>query len=160
MPDVSVDYRATYNSWAAMRQRCKHAYRHNFHRYGGRGINICERWDKFPNFLEDMGERPDGMTLERKDNNIGYEPSNCIWATQKEQQNNRRNNRILKINGVEKTVAQWSEETGLHRATIMGRIKRGWSEDRILSDPSGGSTPKSYEKTVSTGSCDHGKGIL
>lgn len=80
----------TYNSWAGMKQRCfyiKHKYYFN---YGGRGITVCERWMNFSNFLEDMGERPKGTTLDRINPNGNYEPSNCRWATIEEQIKNRR----------------------------------------------------------------------
>ena len=80
----------TYNSWRAMIQRC-HYPRHPFYAlYGGRGITVCARWRKFANFLEDMGERPDGMTLDRKDVEDIYWPGNCRWATKSQQRWNRR----------------------------------------------------------------------
>lgn len=85
-----MSYTPTWNSWAAMRDRCLKKSHMHYGRYGGAGITICERWDKFQNFLADMGERPDGMSLDRIDSAGNYEPGNCRWATAKEQRANQK----------------------------------------------------------------------
>jgi len=81
---------STYNIWRSMKGRCKYTYKKSYNRYGGRGISVCNRWLKFDNFLEDMGKRPEGMQLDRVDNDGNYEPGNCRWVTPKVNANNRK----------------------------------------------------------------------
>ena len=124
----------TYRSWKAMRLRCtdkKHPY---YNRYGGRGIAYDTRWDDFSAFLSDMGVRPEGMTLERIDNEQDYNKQNCTWISRKEQANNRCSSRRITWGEETLTIAQWAERTGICRNTIRDRIdKYGWSVQEALS---------------------------
>lgn len=108
-----------YGIYASMLSRCHSKSDSNYFRYGGRGIEVCQRWrDSFLNFYEDMGDRPRGMTLERIDNNKGYSKENCKWATMMEQCNNRRSSSYVVLNGRKMTKAQASRITGLNQTTI------------------------------------------
>lgn len=126
-----------YNVWSTMKARCSNPNHKDFHNYGGRGISVCHRWRKFENFISDMGFRPSVKhTLERRDNNKDYCPSNCRWATQKEQQNHRRNNHLITRAGRTQTLQQWADELGMNRQMIYKRIVlRGWSVDKALTTP-------------------------
>jgi hypothetical protein len=109
-----------YSSWQAMIKRCTNPSATEYKYYGARGVSVCARWMDFANFFADMGERPKNKTLDRIDVNGNYEPSNCRWATHKEQGRNKRNNRV--INGF--VLAELAEITGINRSTITGRIRR------------------------------------
>lgn len=135
----------TYHSWSSMRSRCSSQKSRCFHRYGGRGITVCDRWNDFRNFLSDMGERPVGTTLHRIDNDKGYSPDNCKWATPKEQMSNRSvpkfrkpksrrlpNNRLIKIGDETLALVEWSERTGIKANTILCRHRRGWPPEKLL----------------------------
>lgn len=124
----------TYNSWASMVQRCTDPNYHSFSKYGGRGVRVCDRWRTFVNFLADMGERPDGATLDRIDNDGDYEPGNCRWATPRQQSNNRRNTLMLTFRGETRPLTEWAEITGIRRHTIWERVHNmGWTAEKALS---------------------------
>lgn len=127
----------TYESWGQMFKRCGNPKHSSHVRYGGRGISVCARWKSFTAFLEDMGERPEGTSLERIDNNGNYEPGNCRWATKKEQQRNMRSNRLLTHNGRTMCIAEWAETAGISALTLHSRLNIGWTIDEALSIPVG-----------------------
>lgn len=118
-----------------MWSRCAYEKHPAFSHYGGRGIVVCDRWKDFRNFLTDMGERPDGTSLDRIDNDRGYEPGNCRWATDIEQHNNTSANRILVVRGEALTLSQWARRTGLGVSTVRERLRRGWPPERAVFTP-------------------------
>ena len=121
-----------YRIWANMLQRCENPNTEKFTQYGERGILVCEEWHDFKAFLGDMGEPPDGMTIDRIDTNGNYEKSNCRWATLRVQANNKTNNRVITFNGKTMTTAQWARETEIPFTTIRMRLHRGWSIQKTL----------------------------
>ena len=122
-----------YEAWASMVKRCTNPNNRYYHLYGGRGIVVCNRWRQFINFLFDMGIAPNKHdSLERIDNNGPYNKTNCCWTTSRKQARNTRKNRLLTHNGRTQCLSAWSEETGVHRATIVSRIARGWSTKKAL----------------------------
>lgn len=126
----------THNRWKSMRSRCNQKNSKSYPRYGGRGITICEEWNDFEAFLRDMSECPgDGWTLERKDSDGNYEPSNCKWATRKEQNRNTSRTHLLEFRGESRCVGEWSEILGLDVQTILSRLRRGWDVDKSLGTP-------------------------
>lgn len=126
--------RREYATWRNMLQRCERPESPDFSRYGGRGISVCERWHSFAAFLADMGAKPEGMSIDRIDNDGNYEPGNCRWATKKEQGRNRRTNRKVTFNGETLTPAEWAERLGMSREVMHQRLKR-WSTEEALQRP-------------------------
>lgn len=115
-----------------MKQRCQNHNSPYFKNYGGRGIKIDERWLDFKNFLSDMGHPPPGLTLERINNNGNYEPGNCKWATRKEQNNNRRDNWLVSVDGETRMISEWANIIGMNQATFRKRLDRGWTIQRAM----------------------------
>lgn len=118
--------------WSGMLARCFNPNSKWFHRYGGRGIKVCERWRKFENFLADMGEPPPKAQIDRRDNDGDYEPNNCRWATSKTNNRNRSNNTLITINGQTKCLAEWCEFLKLQQPTVCRRRRRGMSWEQAL----------------------------
>lgn len=125
-----------YSVWQSMKSRCNNRHSQFFSNYGDRGIRVCKQWEKFENFWDDMKDGyEEGLTLERIDNDCDYHPSNCRWATYREQQRNKTTNNILTLNGISKTLIEWVEETGIGGVTITSRLKRGWTIQKTLTTP-------------------------
>lgn len=123
-PRAGIPVTPTYSSWLAMKKRCsKKSPAKKW--YFDKGITICSRWGRFENFLADMGERPKGKTLERKNGRNGYSKSNCIWADILTQANNRSNNRRVRIGRETKTLAEWCRVFRINRSCVYQRITQG-----------------------------------
>lgn len=129
---------AEYAIWRGIRTRCNNPTTRAYKDYGGRGIFVCESWDKpdgFVAFMSDMGPRPLGCSVERRDNDGPYSPDNCYWATRAEQNRNRRNNHYIEVNGKSQTIKDWANELGCTPASIYRRLKLGWPAERAVTQP-------------------------
>ena len=122
----------TYKTWQAMLDRGTNTNSENYPNWGGRGITVCDRWIKFENFLEDMGERPKGLSIDRIDNNKGYEPGNCKWSTRLEQGQNMRSNRRITYQGQTHCIAEWARVLGIHKKTLYGRLCRNLPLEKVF----------------------------
>ena len=131
-----------YARWQGMHRRCNNPADPHYDRYGGRGIQVCQRWNSIHAFLEDMGHPPAGMTLDRVDNEGNYEPGNCRWATQEQQNENTCRNRFVEWQGRQQTIKAWGQELDLNPRQISERLRRGWTVERALTTP----TPRGFEE--------------
>lgn len=127
---------AMYYTWRAMIDRCRLPSHAAYHNYGGRGIGVCERWQRFENFYADMhAGYAKGLTLDRRDNEAGYSPGNCRWVDRKTQANNKRGNVWILTPRGRMTVSQAAETFGIGVTTILYRISAGWPEHLLLIAP-------------------------
>ena len=127
--------------WCTVKNRCNNPNNHKYSNYGGRGIKVCPEWEtNYPAFREwcVTNGYEKGLTIERKDVNGDYSPANCIFATQKIQQNNRTNNHLITYEGVTKTLSQWAEHLNMGYKMLEHRINRGWSVEDAFTIPKGG----------------------
>lgn len=126
-----------YLTWQNMKNRCSKPEHRDYPDYGGRGIRVCKRWQRFENFYADMGNRPKDRTLDRIDNDGNYAPNNCQWSSPKEQARNKRNNRNITWKGETLCLMGWAERTGLHHSAILARLDcYGWSVEDALTKAS------------------------
>lgn len=135
----------TYRTWDGMLQRCTNLNAGRWEDYGAAGVSVCARWrESFENFLEDMGVRPEGKTLDRyPDCGGNYEPGNCRWATKEEQVNNKKNTVWIEQNGQRRPLAVVAREAGLHPSMVWGRLREGWPIAAALTFPP---TPKGLNR--------------
>lgn len=126
-----------YRIWSQMKIRCSSSKHIAYSRYGGRGIKVCARWQRFENFLADMGEPPsDKHTLDRINNNKGYSPKNCKYSTRKEQNRNARTNILYTIKGQTRCLSEWAELYGVPYLRTWDRVRKsGWNVEQALTEP-------------------------
>jgi hypothetical protein len=135
-----MKFSRAYQIWQGIKRRVNNPNDDHYHRYGGRGITMCDEWlTSFESFISDMGEPPEGMSIDRIDNDGHYEPDNCRWATSAQQSRNNSRNVWLSANGVTKCLTDWAKELGCSPYTIQKRIRRGWLEaDAVTISPHSG----------------------
>lgn len=125
-----------YRVWQAMLQRCENPNNPAYSNYGGRGIAVCERWHRFENFFADMGNRPVGYSLDRKENDEGYCKENCRWATTTQQARNKQKSRVIEYQGEKATLAEWAQRKGMGWYTLRSRLDyNGWDIEKALNEP-------------------------
>lgn len=125
-----------YRIWISMMNRTTCPNNTKFKDYGGRGITVCDEWKRFEKFRDDMEPTyRDGLTLDRKDNNLGYHHSNCRWVTQLVQMSNTRSNRFITFNGETLHISEWERRTGIGKEVIRYRFHKGWTPERIFNTP-------------------------
>ena len=120
-----------YSTWSGMVQRCTNPNAKNYERYGGRGVTVCSEWDDFKNFHDWAVTHgyEQGLTIDRKDNDLGYSPDNCRWVDRITQQNNTRRNKLVTFNGETRSIAEWSRILGINHETLQYRVNRGNMND-------------------------------
>lgn len=123
-------------TWRTMKERCSNPNHCGYHRYGGRGIHVCERWLSLKNFVEDNDDLAlPGLSIDRINNDLGYSPENCKWSSAEEQMNNRTITVHLDLNGRSQSITRWARELGIADQVLRKRIQAGWSVEKTLTTP-------------------------
>lgn len=132
---IKPERKRAWHAWHNMIRRCYNPKAVSYHRYGSRGIEVCQRWlANFDNFIEDMGPAPDGLSLERIDNDGNYSPDNCKWASREEQSANTSRTTKITFKGKTKSLRGWAREIGISHTQLASRLKT-WSLDEALTTP-------------------------
>ena len=124
-----------YKSWQSMKQRCSNPRDPSYPRYGGKGISYPIEWESFENFYADVGDRPEGTSLDRRNNEESYTKDNCRWATPKQQTRNRTDNNFVTFKGETKCMLDWCKYLGIARTTLGNRLNRGWGVEKAFTTP-------------------------
>jgi len=158
--NISKSNRPLYQQWRLMIGRCHKPGHYGYSKYGHKGIKVCDRWHKYVNFVADVGEKPEGMTLDRIDGTGNYEPSNCRWATLQQQANNRSNTRFLTINGEKVALADAARAAGLTQKLVLTRIAvLGWSDEEAVSKPASFKARDGKHRNSRKTHCKHGHAL-
>lgn len=124
-----------YPTWKSMITRCNNKKYRDYKRYGGRGITVCKEWLDFETFVKDMGERPEGKSIDRIDTLKGYYKENCRWATPKEQGRNRRDSKQITFRGKTQNLPSWADELNINESLLYNRIRQGWTIKKAATTP-------------------------
>lgn len=143
----------TYRAWSNMKTRCGNPKATQYAYYGGRGISVCEEWQTFENFLADMGESPEGMSLDRIDSNGDYAKNNCRWASMETQQNNKRSNRVLIYKGDQLTLSQLAQNAGINVGSLWDRLEVGMTVEDAVNTPLRNTLPCAHGELAGCHKC-------
>lgn len=162
MPTRKTPRESMYGTWNSMMARCYNEKHAKYPLYGARGLRVCRRWHTFQNFVDDMGMRPSGLMLERIDNDKGYSPENCKWATYAEQIRNRNITVWLTHDGKTMCIKDWADHLGISYSTLKERLRQGYSTELALTmkpEPANASKMRKYYDHCKNGHLysEHGK---
>ena len=145
-----------YHSWRSMKGRCLNPNATGYKNYGGRGIKVCRRWMVFKNFIDDMGEKPNGLSLDRINTNGNYSPKNCRWANIFEQNRNKRNVKIIEFDGKKMTIKEWAKLYNIPYVRLWDRLSNlKWNIKKALTTPLKGTISHNGKTMTTREWCEH-----